>query len=121
MTVTPQLAQLAARCYAVCAILAGTVAIAAVIFLIAVFGFHPADWTLVMAGCGPGFAFVLLGVFIWRRQTSAMIAALALLVALRYFLGDVGPVLGAALIVAPVVFAALTMIALLAPENARQA
>ena len=118
MTLTPQLARIAARVYAVCAILTGVGVIGAVAFLIAVFGFHSADWQLLLYGGGPGLVFIVLGLFIWRQRLWAMLAALALIVAFRYFLGDSGAFLNIALIAVPILFALLTAVGLMAREPA---
>ncbi len=108
MTITPQLARLLARIYAVCAILTGLGVIGAVLFLIAVFGFHTADWEFLVIGVGLASAFSVLGYFIWRQQTWAMLAALALSVAIRFMLGDETLMLNVALAGPAVLFAVLT-------------
>ena len=99
---------MSARIYAVCAILTGLGVIGAVLFLIAVFGFHPADWELLVIGVGLASAFSVLGFFIWRRQTWAMLAALALSVAIRFMFGNETLMLNVALTGAAVLFAVLT-------------
>jgi len=108
VTITPQLARLLARIYAVCAILMGLGVLAAVLFLIAVFGFHPADWEFLVIGVGLASAFSVLGFFIWRQQTWAMLAALALSVAIRFMLGNKTLMLDVTLAGPAVLFAVLT-------------
>ena len=116
MTIAPELARIAARVYAVCVVLTGIGVIGAVAFLIAVFGFHPADWRLLAFGGALALVFIALGFFIWRQRLWAMLAALALAVALPYV---VGPSRGPLLIVifgVPLLFALLTGVGLLARE-----
>ena len=108
MTITPQLARLSARIYAICAILVGLAVIGAVLFLIAVFGFRPADWEFLVIGVGLASAFIVLGFFIWRQQTWAMLAALALSVAIRFMFGNETLMLNVALSSAAVLCAVLT-------------
>jgi len=125
VTFTAAHARLAARGYAVCAILTGIFVIGAVALLIAAFGFHPADWQLLAVGGGLALSFNALGVFIWRQRLWAMLAALALTIALRYIIGPSSGPLLVGTIGVPVLFALLTAVGLMAhepaaPSNARR-
>jgi hypothetical protein len=82
--------------------------IGVVLSLIAVFGFHPADWEFLVIGAGLASAFSVLGFFIWRQQTWAMLAALALSVALRFMFGNETLMLNIALTGVGGLFAVLT-------------
>ena len=87
----------------------GLAVIAVVLFLIAGFGFHPADWEFLVIGVGLASAFSVLGFFIWRQQTWAMLAALALSVGMRFmFFGNETLMLNIALAGPAVLFAVLT-------------
>jgi hypothetical protein len=114
MQLTAQHARLAARVYAVCVVLFGLAPVGIVLFLTAIFGLHPADWKLFVFGLLPGLMFVALGPFIWRQKTWAMIAALLLAVAFRYVLGHQNLAIDTALVLAPILFAGFTVIALMA-------
>lgn len=117
MVLTTAQARIAARSYGVLAILFGLAPLGVAVFLLWAFGIRTADWRLFAYLVLPGLVFVALGVVIWRQQTWAMLAALALAVAFRFVLGSPNAGLGALLVAAPVVFAVLTGVCLLGEER----